>query len=55
MKYFDIIARVIIMTMFGLGVLLTAFVIIRDNFFRKDNEDNCNQGTDSSGGYEDIW
>ena len=55
MKYFDIIAEIIIITMAVLGVLLTAFVIIRDNFFKKDNEGNGNQGTDSSGGYEDIW
>lgn len=55
MKYFDIITKGIAIAMAGLGGLFTLFIVIRDKFFKKDNEGNGNQGSNGTGGYEDIW
>jgi hypothetical protein len=55
MEYFDLICNIIVAMLGIFGVSLFLFVVIRDNFFKKDNENKSNNITDGSGSYEDLW
>ena len=55
MKYFNIIADIIMigLSIFGIGLFL--FVIIRDKFFPMKDENNSNQSRDGRERLEDLW
>ncbi len=55
MKYFNLACDIIVWGLAILGLALFVFVIIRDNFFKNDNESKSNNITDSSGSCEDLW
>jgi len=55
MKYFNLACDIIVCGLAILGLSLFLFVIIRDNFFKNNNESKSNNITDGSGSDEYIW
>jgi hypothetical protein len=55
MEYFDLICNIIVAILGIFGLSLFLFVIIRDNFFKNNNESKSNNIEDGSGSDEYLW